>query len=92
MFIGCLTVDIFIPYSRSLKDKRRVLGQLKAKICNTFNISFAEKPSDKWQRSQFCCVAVNYRRDYLEGLLNNLEKLINLYGDIEVIDIQRDIF
>ena len=52
MVIGCLSLDLLIPGSNSLKDKRRVIKSLKDKIRSSFNVSVIEAPSDKWQRAK----------------------------------------
>jgi uncharacterized protein YlxP (DUF503 family) len=42
MPIGLLTLDIHLPESRSLKDKRQVLRSLKARLRGRFNVAVAE--------------------------------------------------
>jgi len=42
MPIGLLTLDIHIPESRSLKDKRQVLRSLKDRLRGKFNVAVAE--------------------------------------------------
>ncbi len=42
MPIGLLTLDIHLPESRSLKDKRQVLRSLKARLRGKFNVAVAE--------------------------------------------------
>lgn len=42
MNILLLTIDIYIPWSNSLKDKRSVSKSLISKLKNNFNISIVE--------------------------------------------------
>jgi uncharacterized protein YlxP (DUF503 family) len=42
MPIGLLTLDIHLPESHSLKDKRQVLRSLKARLRRKFNVAVAE--------------------------------------------------
>ncbi|MBI3602260.1 MAG: DUF503 domain-containing protein [Candidatus Omnitrophica bacterium] len=52
--IGVLYLELFIPQSQSLKDKRHVVKSLKDKARQKFNVSAAEIGSlDKWQMSIF---------------------------------------
>ena len=52
MPVGLLTLDISIPESRSLKDKRQVLRSLKDRLRRRFNVAVAElEHQDVWQRA-----------------------------------------
>lgn len=48
--IGILYLELFVPDSQSLKDKRHVIKSLKDKARQMFNVSVAEIGDlDKWQ-------------------------------------------
>lgn len=75
MPIAHLTLEIRIEGSRSLKDKRHVVRSLKDKLRAAFNVSVAEiEEADLWQRATVAVVAVSGSRDYLNGLMQNVEK------------------
>jgi uncharacterized protein YlxP (DUF503 family) len=42
MVIGCCTIELYIPGSHSLKDKRSVLKRVINRIRHEFNVSIAE--------------------------------------------------
>ncbi|HEX7092839.1 MAG TPA: DUF503 domain-containing protein, partial [Nitrospiraceae bacterium] len=42
IIVGLCTVELFIPGSQSLKDKRQVLLSLKDRLREKFNLSIAE--------------------------------------------------
>jgi uncharacterized protein YlxP (DUF503 family) len=70
MPIGCLTLEIYLPESRSLKDKRQVLRSLKDRLRHRFNVSVAELDGqDSWQRAVVGVVAIAADAPYLEGAL-----------------------
>jgi uncharacterized protein YlxP (DUF503 family) len=70
MPIGCLTLEIHLPESRSLKDKRQVLRSLKDRLRHRFNVSVAELDGqDTWQHSVVGIVAISADAAYLEGAL-----------------------
>ena len=49
-------VQLHLPESRSLKDKRQVVKSIKERIRNRFNVSIAEVDYlDLWQR---CAIAI----------------------------------
>jgi len=88
--IAYLTLELRIEGAHSLKDKRQVLRSLKDRLRNSFNISIAEiEVTDLWQRATLGVVSISDSRDYLEGLMRNVEneavKLANNAG-AEIVD------
>ena len=52
IIVGLCTVELFIPESQSLKDKRQVLLSLKDRLREKFNLSVAEVDGqDLWQKA-----------------------------------------
>jgi uncharacterized protein YlxP (DUF503 family) len=73
--IAFLTLELRIEAARSLKDKRQVLRSLKDRLRAGFNVSVAElDQSDLWQRATLGVVSVSGSRDYLDGLMRNVER------------------
>jgi uncharacterized protein YlxP (DUF503 family) len=90
MPIAYLTLELRIEAAHSLKDKRQVLRSVKDRLRNSFNIAVAEiEVSDLWQRATLGAVSISDSRDYLEGLMRNVEReavrLANNAG-AEVVD------
>jgi uncharacterized protein YlxP (DUF503 family) len=90
MPIAYLTLELRIEAARSLKDKRQVVRSLKDRLRNSFNVSVAEmEVTDLWQRATLGVVSISESRDYLEGLMRNVEresvKLANNNG-AEIVD------
>lgn len=75
MPIAYLTLELRIEGAHSLKDKRQVLRSVKDRLRNSFNISIAEiEVTDLWQRATLGVVSISHSRDYLEGLMRNVER------------------
>jgi len=94
MALAILTLELRIEGARSLKDKRQVLRSLKDKLRQSFNVSVAEvDQTELWQRATIGVVSISSSRDYLEGLMRNVEraavKIANNHG-AEVIDAFMD--
>ena len=90
MPIAYLTLELRIEGAHSLKDKRQVLRSMKDRLRNSFNISIAEiEVTDLWQRATLGVVSISDSRDYLAGLMQNVEreaaKLANNAG-AEIVD------
>ena len=75
MPIAYLTLELRIEGAHSLKDKRQVLRSVKDRVRNSFNVSIAEiDVTDLWQRATLGVVSISDSRDYLEGLMRNVER------------------
>src|SRR5207248_2275447 len=75
MPIAHLTLELRIEGAQSLKDKRQVVRSLKDKLRAKFNVSVAElDEGDMWQRSTIGVVSISGSRDYLSGLMQNVER------------------
>ena len=75
MPIAFLTLELRIEAAHSLKDRRQVLRSLKDRLRAKFNVSVAElDPDDAWQRATIGVAAISHSRDYLDGLMKNVER------------------
>jgi uncharacterized protein YlxP (DUF503 family) len=73
--IAFLTLELHIEAAQSLKDKRQVLRSLKDRLRGSFNVSVAElEPSPIWNRVTVGVVSISDSRDYLDGLMKNVER------------------
>ena len=77
MSIGILTLTFYLPGCRSLKDKRRQIKPILARLQKEFNISVVEYDHlDVWQTCQLkiaCAAANGVHAD------NTLERVISFY-------------
>ncbi len=75
MAISFLTIELRIESAHSLKDKRQVVRSIKDRLRANFNVSVAElDANDLWQRASIGVVSISDSRDYLSGLMNNVER------------------
>ena len=75
MPIAQLTLEIRIDHARSLKDRRQVVRSLKDQIRQGFNVSVSElDEAVTWQSATVGIVAISSSRDYLDGLMKNVER------------------
>ena len=72
--IAFLTLELHIEAAQSLKDKRQVVRSLKDRLRAHFNVAVAElDASGLWNRATVGVVAISDSRDYLDGLMKNVE-------------------
>ena len=79
MVVALLSVELFLPGSRSLKDKRMVVRRLKDRLAK-FNVAVAEvEHQDLWQRAGLGIVTVstsdNQAGRELEAVASEIERL-----------------
>jgi uncharacterized protein YlxP (DUF503 family) len=75
MAIAALTIQLSIPLSRSLKDRRQVVRSMKDRLRQSFNVSVAElDEAVTWQSATLGIAAISASRDYLRGLMEQVER------------------
>jgi uncharacterized protein len=77
MFIAAGRFELFIPSSRSLKDKRQVLRSVVQTVRNKFNVSIAEvEYQDLWQRAALGVSCVSESVGQCRKVLQEVEKVM----------------
>jgi len=75
MPVAFLTLELSIEAAHSLKDKRQVVRSVKDRLRAGFNVSVAELDANGlWNRATIGVVSVSDSRDYLDGLMKNVER------------------
>jgi uncharacterized protein len=75
MPVAQLTLEIRIDHAQSLKDRRQVVRSLKDQLRQGFNVSVAEMDEAvTWQSATIGVAAVSRSRDYLHGLMEEVER------------------
>ena len=86
MIIGCLIIEIHIPFSHSLKEKRKQLLSCRDRLQNKYNIAFAELDyQDKWQRTKLGIVTLNSEKKIVESLLQKVIRDVEENVDGEIL-------
>jgi len=77
MVIGLLEIELHLPESHSLKDKRQPLRSILARVRQNHNVSVAEVAhQDEWQRAGLVIVGVNTERVPMERTLDEIRREI----------------
>ena len=78
MPVAAMTIELRIEHAQSLKDRRQVVRSLKEKLSHGFNISVAEMDEAvTWQSATLGIAAISASRDYLSGLMRQVEDSVN---------------
>jgi uncharacterized protein YlxP (DUF503 family) len=74
MPIAFLTLELHIEAAQSVKDRRQVVRSLKDRLRTSFNVSVAELDgAELWNRATVGVVSISSSRDYLDGLMKQVE-------------------
>jgi uncharacterized protein YlxP (DUF503 family) len=75
MPVAQLTLELRIEHAHSLKDRRQVVRSIKDQLRQGFNVSVAElDEAVTWQSATIGVAAVSRSRDYLHGLVEEIER------------------
>jgi uncharacterized protein YlxP (DUF503 family) len=90
-YVGILSFELFLPESRSLKDKRMVVRSVKAQLANRVGCSIAEVDHhDVWQRARLTLACVAREASEAERLVADAERW--LHGQrYELFGAERDL-
>jgi uncharacterized protein len=92
MFIGTIELEIFIPWSSNLKEKRKVIRSLQDKLKHKYNVSVAEVDyHEKWQRALIGLCFVNGKRKEVEIKGEKIKHFVSENYDFMVIDARMEI-
>ncbi len=84
-----MQIEMLIPGSTSLKDKRMVLKRIKDRLRNKFNVSVAETDyHDKWQRSLLAIALVSGNKKFAEQCTQKIFTFLDSGIEFEIINHQ----
>lgn len=87
MFVGVLTVDLYLEEARSLKDRRRILKSILTRLRQRYNVSAAEIGSpDRWQRAQLGMAVVSNSHTHAREVLDELMRFIEAQGTATILN------
>ena len=90
MVIGCCTIELYLPGSASLKDKRSVLKSTMHRIRHEFNVSIAEVGNqDSWHSALIGVATVSNDAAHAHGRLTQVVNWIERTRlDVDLVDFQ----
>ena len=91
--VGFCQIDLFIPGSSSLKEKRFAVKSIKSRIRNKFNVSISELDGvDKWQRVVLGIAIVTNDHKMVDSTFTKIIQFIDGDGRVEILSHFVDIF
>ena len=91
MHVLLIQLNLQIPNSHSLKDKRRQIKSLKDRLGNRFNASIAEIGAlDNWQQAVLGMCMISNDKSYLDKQYSLVEALVLEYTELELLNVSRE--
>ncbi len=85
--VGTLKLSLYIHNTQSLKEKRKVVKSIAARVHKRFNVSIAEVGSnDKWQMIELGISTVGNDRRFVNSALDNILSFLDSLYLGEIID------
>ena len=93
MVIGLCSIDLRLPGNGSLKDKRRVLKSLTARVHNQFNVAVAEVDNhDSWTAATLGIACVSTSAAHAHEILERVVTWIESSRlDLDILDYKIEI-
>jgi uncharacterized protein YlxP (DUF503 family) len=89
MIVGTLRMRLIVRESRSLKEKRQVIGSIKERIRNTFNVSVAEVESlDSRQTAVLGVALVTNERRFAQEALTQVVNMVRAHPVAQLLDYE----
>jgi uncharacterized protein len=89
-FVLALTVELHIPSSQSLKDKRSTLKSVLDGARRRFGVAASETGHQQtWQRAELCFVGVAGAPGHVTEVLDSVERFVWSFTEVEVTEMSR---
>ena len=89
MIVGLCTVELYLPESQSLKEKRQVLLSLKDRLREKFNVSVAEVGDQElWQKAVLGMACVANEQPHVNRVLDQGLNLIRSVPTVDLLKFQ----
>lgn len=91
MVVGLLKIELYLPESNSLKEKRHIVKSIIGKVENKYNVSISEVGNhDLWQRVTIGIAHVSETGEQTKKVLDHIDRYIESLG--KAITSEREIF
>ncbi len=85
MHVAVIRIELHIPTSRSLKEKRAVVKPIVEGLRHRFSLSVAETGfQDKWQRTEIGVAVVSASAAHARDVVDSVERWMWSRADVEV--------
>jgi len=92
MVVGLCIVELYIPTSHSLKDKRGIIKGLIQRLRGKFNVSVCELDNhDLWKSAVIGLASVCKDKEKVDRTFSSIEEYLEQAGDFQVVSFDLEI-
>jgi uncharacterized protein YlxP (DUF503 family) len=92
MVVGICEVELHLPGSSNLKEKRWVVRSLKDRLRHRFNVAVSEiDHHDLWQRTRLAIVTVSNDAAVAHSVLTHAQRLVEREPRVVLLDIEIEV-
>lgn len=85
MLIGICQIDLYLPNSHSLKDKRNLLKSIKLRIRHNYNVSISEIDNfELWKNTTLGVTCIGNEKKYLNKVLNGIILFLEKQNSVQL--------
>jgi uncharacterized protein YlxP (DUF503 family) len=93
LVVGTVVIDLALPAVDSLKEKRRRLKPLLARVQNRFNISVAEVDfNDHLRMAQLGAAIVSNSKAHVDQTIAKVIRIIDSQPEINLVDYRVEVW
>ncbi|HYG74715.1 MAG TPA: DUF503 domain-containing protein [Planctomycetota bacterium] len=91
MWIAVIRLDLLIPGSRSLKDKRQAVRSLKERLRSRFDVACSEVGDlESWNRASLGISTVANEKPLLQDIVSEISRYAQNDPNVQVTGVQKD--
>jgi uncharacterized protein YlxP (DUF503 family) len=91
MIVGIVVIELYLPFSRSLKEKRKEIRSIKEKLRSNFNVSVAEIDNQNlWQRASLGISIAGSDTLHLQESVDKIIEFIERNWSHLLLEVRRD--
>ena len=88
MHAAAMRLELRMPDTHSLKEKRSKVKYLSAQLTKKFPVAVAEVGfQDQWQRASLGVVAVAAQAGQLQRVMHSVERAVDVRDDFELLEV-----
>ena len=93
MWVAVVRLDLLIPGSRSLKDRRRAVRSLKERLRARFDVACAEVGDlESWNRASLGISGVSNEKSVLQDLADAIARYAQNDPNVQITSVKTDFF
>jgi hypothetical protein len=90
MYVAALAVELHLPESHSLKDKRAIIKPVLEGCRRRYQVAAAETGHQElWQRASLAFATVGAQAGHLSEVLDNVDRFVWSFPELEVLSTER---